>query len=370
MARIQLVIHGVLSFEQNGVHIFTFVIEAEALLQMGVLLRFGEHPEGVNRKLTVGHAKSIAKSLKDDPGTLMMDPIRGDLRSGGDAWVYDPRRATLTGVVESDEENRMESCYFIIDDGQHRFTALELLDGENRKKWKFLVTATMGLPKPRRLDIFQLHELEKKIDKTLTIRQRGELGVFRSRGEEVAFLGALAINERQNSPLRARVWMEEGRISRADRERGVVPLKTMLMFLKPVGGRSSNLHGREVAEQTRIIVDWFRASAAVWPYFGDPGRVLGSPLAYGTVLRLLSHSRHVNSLLARDYSYDNIVRVLMYGKGFKWEARDGSHTGATQSANHNTLAERLDTYIRDAEVRAGRRSGQGDDTTDEVGATT
>ena len=55
----------------------------------------------------------------------------------------------------------------------------------------------------------------------------------------------------------------------------------------------------------------------------------------------------VSILLARDFSAQNIERVLGYGRGFKWEV--GISTG---SVNHNTLAERLDTYIRDTEERS------------------
>ena len=331
---------------QKETVLYTFVLSAELLMKIAVVLRFGEHPEGVNRALTNNHAIGIALHMEKEEGGVMLDSILGDVRSGDDvhSWEYDEVRHTLTGMVEDDPEKLMDACCMLVDDGQHRLAACEMLDGEQRGRWSFPVTTTVNLPVKQRIAIFGQQGKRKKLDPRLRLAQAHRVDRFKNRAEKAAYLAALELNRDPRSPLLNKIFFDQATRGRLPRDRH--NLMSLFQYIKQAVGKTSSLHGYSIEEQVEIIVNFFVAAAAVWPAFWTrDGHPLARPLGIDTLLVLLSRQPRFSGMIGRDHSRENMERVLSLGKKFQWVTR-----ADPASVNPGTLSLRLDDYLWKVEV--------------------
>jgi DGQHR domain-containing protein len=191
-----MIIKNVLEMDQCGQKLYYFQLGAEDLLQVTKILHFGQHPEGVNRMFDYHHAQGLARFMSQHNSRLF-DPILGDINEG---WEYDPEKGTLTA---SDEAR------IIIDDGQHRIAALQMLGPGQRERWKFMVFVTMGLPYKERLKIFAQQGLRKKLDPRLTLQIADATDTFRDIYTKNAYHIIKRLNEEKGSPLYTMIWLEE-----------------------------------------------------------------------------------------------------------------------------------------------------------------
>ena len=87
--------------KQGEQNLLVFVVPAQVLVEIGITLRFGEHPLGVNRKLTFNRTKEILAYMKGGKqNTLMRDPIQGCLYAIGEgySWIFDEKNHLLRSV--------------------------------------------------------------------------------------------------------------------------------------------------------------------------------------------------------------------------------------------------------------------------------
>src|SRR3989338_6504334 len=149
---------------QPGSELFTFVVSAQDLSSFAKLERFNETQEGVERKLNYSHVLKLAEFMRQ-PNASLAEPVLGDLRG---KWQVDRDGQLL---------RRENGAALLVDDGQHRLAALQLLSDEERSRWQFKVTAKLNTPYQVRLRRFLQQLMRLKLDTHLVwqIQDRGDL---------------------------------------------------------------------------------------------------------------------------------------------------------------------------------------------------
>jgi hypothetical protein len=82
---------------QGGIDVYIFSMTAEEMTQWCIVERYGEHAEGVNRRLDEDHAHGVANYMLE-PDAVMLESISVDLR--GNWRVSD-------GCLVGDEDSRL-----------------------------------------------------------------------------------------------------------------------------------------------------------------------------------------------------------------------------------------------------------------------
>ncbi|MBI2473407.1 DGQHR domain-containing protein [Candidatus Uhrbacteria bacterium] len=336
-------IPGISVMKQGEQYLLVFVVPAQVLVEIGITLRFNEHPLGVNRGLTVHRAKDILAHMKaGKSNNLMRDPIQGCLYVGdGHEWIFDEKNRVLRGEVETDPDNRLDACFLVIDDGQHRFAALEMLSGENRQHWSFTVIAGMNMSVEERTELFMQGEKRQKVSPRLLLQMMDANDTFANESTATAYRMAKALNEVNGSPLKGKIYFEQGpRVPS-----GMVSVSSLLGQLKYCVGKNSRLIPYTSEQQRQALLNLFIAASRQWPQaWGQEDKTLGKHIGYLTLITLLARSGNLHSLLKEDLSLDSFKKAMEFAKGFRWEqagVKDGS-------INHNRLAVLLDDHIGQA----------------------
>ena len=320
MALKEVTIHPVIRSTSGDTVLFNFVLTADQLLAIGEVLRFGQHPEGVNRMFVNNHALGIAKYMREAPDPVFAENMVGNLRDGEDscAWVYDEKTLALRAMVETDEEERLSGACLVISDGQHRFAALQMLSAEDRKRFEFPFTATLNAPHDLQLSLFRKQTLQRRQNRRLQLKIDCFRGVL-PRNDRVAYAMALRLNSDPSSPLQGKVYFDEN--PRVPKDQ--FNLLSLFGDLKATAGKSSFLHGTlDEREQEEAVFNMFRAAAMQWAHrWGRTSKILGKPLGLRTLIRLLSHGGRFHQILNGDFSLESFERAFEFGKGFKWEVK-------------------------------------------------
>ncbi|HAU65818.1 MAG: hypothetical protein UT30_C0010G0038 [Candidatus Uhrbacteria bacterium GW2011_GWF2_39_13] len=333
-------IPGVSVMKQGEQVLLVFVVPAQVLVEIGIALRFEEHPLGVNRQLIVNRAKEILAHMKaGKPNTFMRDPIQGCLYAGdGHEWRFDPKSGVLSGEVETDPDNRLDACYLVIDDGQHRFAALEMLSGDNRQRWSFTVIAGKDMSLEERIELFIQGEKRQRVAPRLILQQQDATNTFPNEATCTAYRAAKSLNSEGGSPLKGRIYFEQN----PKVPKGMISVSSMMGQLKYAVGRSSRLIPYTSNQQKQALLNIFIAASQQWAsQWGREEKTLGKHVGYLTLITLIAHSGNLHSLLNGDLSLESFKRAMEFAKGFKWE-QQGVKDG---SINHNRLAVMLDEHI-------------------------
>lgn len=341
-------IPGVSVMKQGEQDLLVFVVPAQILVEIGITLRFNEHPLGVNRALIVNRAKEILVHMKGGQrnvlkrNVLMRDPIQGCLYAGDDReWIFDEKNHVLKGEVETDPDNRLNACFLVIDDGQHRFAALEMLSGENRQHWNFTIIAGMNMSVEERTELFMQGEKRQKVSPRLLLQMMDANDTFANETTATAYRMAKALNEVNGSPLKGKIHFEEG--SRVPN--GMVSVSSLMGQLKYCVGKNSCLTRYTSEQQREALLNLFIAASRHWSQtWGQEDKTLGKHTGYLTLITVLARSGNLHRLLKENFSMDSFKKALEFTKGFRWDqpgVRDGS-------INHNKLAILLDDHIRQA----------------------
>ncbi len=333
------VITGVRVVEQSGLELLNFVLSASLLLEIGVTLRFGEHPLGVNRELTLNRAKEMLKYMKSGSRARMRDPIQGCLYGGdGIGWKFDRKRGELTGEVETDPDKRTEGCFLVVDDGQHRFAALEMLSGDDRTRWNFTVIAGMNMEVDERIELFMQGERRVRVHNRLLLAQMDATNAFPNDATANAYRAAKLLNEATASPLRGKIFFGQS----PKVPKGTFPVTSVMGQLKYAMGKRSRLNPYASEQQREMVLCLFIAAAQQWPgQWGKADKTLGRPLGYLTLITLIARSGNLYALLNGNFNLDSFRRAMEHAKGFKWDqpgTRDGSIT-------YNRLMLSLDEHL-------------------------
>ena len=339
MALKRIVIPGVRVVEQGGLELLNFVVSASLLLEIGVTLRFGDHPLGVNRELTVNRAKELLKYMKTAERPRMRDPIQGCLYGNdGFEWQFDRKRGELIGEVEPDSEKRTEGCFLVIDDGQHRLAALEMLSGDDRTRWNFTVIAGVDMEVEERIELFMQGEKRVRVHNRLLLAEMDATNTFPNDATANAYRAAKLLNEATASPLRNRIYFGQN----PKVPKGLIPVTSVMGQLKYAMGKRSRLNPYSSDQQRDMVLNLFLAAAQQWPsQWGKADKSLGRPLGYLTLITLIARSGNLYHLLNGNFTLESFRRAMEAAKGFKWD-QPGTKDG---SVTYNKLMLGLDEHL-------------------------
>jgi len=325
-----IVIENVNTLSQREDTIFNFTLSAERLLELCKVERFGIDPNGVNRKYDEVHALEIADAMLD-PKIVWMESILGDLTGG--SWLYDTETRQLRGS---------SSGYISIDDGQHRFMALHVLNPTERAKLEFTVQVTIGLSYERRLKIFRMQKERKVIDPRLDLAQRHRLSEWKTEGDQEAYELLLKLNSDTTSPLRGVIILEEQEKRPYEGRHRPVGIngKGLHSTLRSVMGGKSPLAALSASERARVILDTIRLSAQIWPKeWKSDSHILTTARGINSILNLYVSSPNFRGALGDDFTQESIERALRFAETFKWAASN------FKNVNVREIVSRIDQSI-------------------------
>jgi hypothetical protein len=323
-------INNVNTLTQRDDTIYNFTLSAESLMEICRVERFGVDPNGVNRRYDENHAMDIATAMLN-PTIVWMESILGDLTGG--SWIYDPENRVLRGS---------EKGYISIDDGQHRFMALSVLNATERTKLEFTVQVTLGLSYERRLKIFRMQKERKVIDPRLDLAQRHRLGEWKTEGDREAYELLLKLNADTTSPLRGVIILEEqDKRPYEGRHRPIgINGKGLHSTLRSVMGGKSPLAALSSAERARVILDTIRLSAQIWlKEWKSDSFIITTARGMNALLNLYVSSPNFRGALGDDFSHESIERALRLAETFKWSASGFKNVGVRE------IVSRLDQSI-------------------------
>jgi len=326
-----IVIEDVNTLTQRDNILYNFTLTAERLLELCRVERFGIDPNGVNRRYYEKHSLDIAEAMLD-PKVIWMEPILGDLTGG--SWIYDPTTRQLRGTAQKG--------YMSIDDGQHRFKALEVLNPAERAKLGFTVQVTIGLPFERRIKIFRMQKERKVIDPRLNLAQRHRLGDWKTEGDREAYELLLKLNSDTTSPLQGVIILEEQdkRPYEGRHRPAGINGKGLHSTLRSVMGGKSPLAALSASERARVILDTVRLAAQLWhKEWKSDSHILTTARGINAVLNLYVSYPNFRGALGDDFSQESIANALGYAESFNWSAYGFKNVGVRE------IVTRLDQSI-------------------------
>lgn len=324
-----IVIRGVNTLTQGDDVIYNFTCRARELIDLCRVERFGEDANGVNRKYDERHALKIADAMLDR-SVLWPEPILGDMAGG---WEFDARRRILTAP---------EGAYVSIDDGQHRFMALQVLNEAERDRLEFTVQVTIGLSYERRLRVFRRQGERKRIDARLDLAQRHRLGDWKQAVDGEAYELLLLLNSSTTSPLRGAILLDEQQKRPYEgRHRPVgINAKGLHSTLRSVLGGKSPLQALSQEQRTRVVCDMIQLAAETWPNaWNSDQHALTTARGINAVLGLLVSSPNFRGTIGDDFRRESLKVAMNHAKTFKW------NTGALKNTGVREIINRLDQAI-------------------------
>ena len=326
---------------QHGDKVFTFSLTAEEVMALCRVERFGFDPEGVNRKLDNDHALRISEAMLDHD-ILWLEPILGDLAGG--KWRYDERENSLVGN---------DDAYVSIDDGQHRWHALSLLNPLERVHLSFTVSATMGLPFERRLKIFRMQKNRKPLDSRLDLAQRHRLNDWKNAADREAYELVLKLNADTTSPLKGMVVLEEqSKRPYEGRHRPVgINAKGLHATLRSVLGTSSPLSALSPEQRSRVVLTLIQLAADMWPSeWKSDQHVLTTARGINAILMLVVSSPNFRGAIGDNFSQESLRQGLAWAQSFKWT------TSSLRNVSVREIVVRLDQSIGRNKRGKGQRA--------------
>jgi len=333
-------IHPVLKLEQHGEAVYQFSLTPQQLLEIGRVERFEETPTGVQRKLDQKHVDQILDSMINDPTTLFMEPIVGDLVG---KWSYDSKQLKLSS------EN---GAYITIDDGGHRFEAFRVLNPEEASRWSIPVVVTNNLPFERRIKLFRQQMKRKRIDPRLTLAQRYRLGDWDNLLEQECYELCVALNGAADSPLRGMILLDEQlKQPYEHRHRPVgVNVTGLMSTFRVILGKNSPLARLSQDKRREVVFNYLRLAKLQWPgEWESTKHVLTSAKGLRPLLMLLSASPNFRGALGDDFSQANLERALKLCSSYNWTEAHNKKKSIAQ------ITSALDQAIGRNATRAGLR---------------
>ncbi|MES2953137.1 MAG: hypothetical protein V4674_01090 [Patescibacteria group bacterium] len=312
---------------QRDERIYSFVLTGDQVLQLCRVERFGEDVEGVNRQFDQKHAEEIMAAMANGK-SLWLEPILGDLRSG---WKY------KDGELRYDEDD-----YISIDDGQHRWGALKMLNAEERDHLSFTINATMNLSFNQRLEIFRMQMHRKQIDARLDLAQRHKLGDWKSPIDREAYELVLKLQSDQASPLRGKILLNEQvkRPYEARHRPTGINAKGMVVTLRSVLGGRSPLHVLSADRRAQVVITMISLAADIWPNAWESDQhVLTTARGINAILSLLLSSPNFRAQVGNDFTQESLRKGLQLAKSFQWSVTKNKNDGV------NKIVDRLDQAI-------------------------
>lgn len=321
------------SFGQKDTRVYSFVLTAEQLLAVARVDRFGQSSDGVNRKFDERHALRIAEAMTQ-PGTVLLDAICGDLKGH---VQFDGTRIVFNA-----------GAYLSIDDGQHRFAALDLLNPEEQARWSFQIMATMGLDYEARLRIFRQQSRRKPIDARLDLAQRHRLDDWNSDAEREAYSLVLQLNSDPDSPLKGMIILDETTrrpYEHQHRAQGI-NASGLWQSIKSTMSKGSPLYPLSIEKRAEVARNMIRIASEVWPNaWNSQDHILSTARGINAVLMLIVSSPEFRAVIGDDFRVESLRDGLVLAKSFKW------HKNNHKNASVREIVDGLNTSIRNARAR-------------------
>lgn len=297
------------SMTQRSIKVYAFTVSAEQLLSISKIERFGDSSDGVNRKFNESHAIEIAEAMLNED-TVMLDSICGDLKG---PWSYERGRLIAH-----------EGAYLSIDDGQHRFGAVGILNPEERKRWTFPVVATMGLPYETRLKVFRQQRMRKPIDSRLDLAMRHTLDDWKTDAERQAYELVLKLNSNPASPLKGMIILDET-ISRPyehqHRTEGI-NAAGLWTSLKTVMSRKSPLYALSREKRAEVALNQIFLASEVWDKaWMSEKHVLTTARGINSVLMLIVSGKSFRVKIGDDFRHESLRDALSLASKFNWTSK-------------------------------------------------
>lgn len=320
-------IQPVVCTAQREYRLYTFCLTGRQVLELCRVERFGETPDGVNRKLNEDHAYAIAEAMTHKTDLVWAEALLGDLRG---SWMYDAEAGVLTYG---------DGSYITLDDGQHRHTALGLLNESELASLSFNITVTQDLPYTQRLKVFRMQGQRKPIDARLDLAQRNKLGDWRTDTDRDAYKLLLELNASPHSPLRGMLILDELVVRPYEgrhRPEGING-KGLFDTIKAVIGQRSPLNELSVAKRAEVVIHMIAAATVIWPKaWKSDKHVLTTARGINAVLSLIVKSPNFRGAVGKDFSQESIRNALSLAAAFDWAPSKHRNLGQSK------IAERLD----------------------------
>jgi len=327
-----------LLLQQNGQNVYQFSLSAHDLAKYAQVDRWGDTADGVNRMLDERHAIDIAEALTSEDEKVrayMLEAILGDLKG--------------TWRIEKNLLVPVNGAYLSIDDGQHRWWAItELLTDEERDRWTFPVTATMGLDYETRLRIFRQQRLRKKIDSKLDLAQRHALDEWKNPAEREAYNLLLSLNSDSGSPLEGMIILGETvrrTYEHQHRPEGI-NANGLWQTLKSAMSKGSPLYSLSIEKRVEVTRNMIWLAAETWPNaWKSKNHILTTARGINAVVMMMVSSPEFRGVIGDDFTVESLRKAFAYAKKFKWDV--GSH----KNSSPKEITEGLNRAIAAARTR-------------------
>jgi hypothetical protein len=322
-------IENVITFPQGNAIVYLFVMGADTLLHHCKVDRFGDAPDGVNRKLDEAHALEIAEAMADH-SVLWLENVVG-VPAG--RYSYDESERTLTFH---------EGAYISLDNGQHRQRGLELLNQLERDRLSFPTVLAVGLSFEERLRLFRQQRLAKGFDSRLDLAQRHRLGDWKNPGDREAYEVLLKLDSDPSSPLRGKILLEEQVKRPHEGKHRPIGINGNGLYntVRSVIGKNSPLHALSPEKRCEVVMSMIRLAAATWSSEWESDKhILTTARGINAVLMLLVSSANFRGQIGNDFSQESLRRGLEACRSFKWAI--AQHKNASIRA----IVERLNQSI-------------------------
>lgn len=327
-------IHPVIEVSQDDTILYCFKMKVRKILEWGVIERFGESEEGVNRQLNQDHALALAAALLGGSAkALWLEPFCVAL-SGG--WEFNEKDSTLIGT---------NSAYLSIDDGQHRYEGFKTLQPEELDRFEFTVMGHLNLPFETRLRVFRMQGLRRPIDARLNLAQTHRLDAWKKPVDKEAYELVLRLNSDERSPLKGTVQLHEStRRSREDHGGTLngVNAHGLYATLRTILGVKSPLSELPTSEERAdVVINALHVASEVWPNAWRSERhILTTSRGINALLQLFIMGANFRSEIGKDFSPDTIRRGMSLGSTFDWTIGKNKNTG------WRDIASRIDQSIQ------------------------
>jgi hypothetical protein len=330
---------------QGGIDVYIFSMTAEEMTQWCIVERYGEHAEGVNRRLDEDHAHGVANYMLE-PDAVMLESISGDLR--GNWRVSD-------GCLVGDEDSRLS-----LDNGQHRwYAATNLLIAEERERWQWPTVATKGLPYETRMKVFLQQGFAKPIDSRLSLAMRYELALkpggskYMTEAEQQAYALILALNTEPNSPLKDLIILEEQDKRPYEGRHRPIGINAVGLWqtFRSLMAKSSPIYSLPIHKRVEIVRNVVWLMSETWPKeWRSKDHALTTARGINAVLKLMVSGKEFQIVVGNDFSYPSLKNALAYAKKYRWHVKDH------KNASIREITEGIDKAIgaarrRDASVK-------------------
>lgn len=308
--------------------IYTFNLTAALMVELCRVERFGVHANGVQRRFKERRAMSIALAMSVDPDTTFTENPRGSLENG---WTFEDGCLRYT-----------EGAYIVLDDGQHRRGALEMLTDEERANWEFVVTCTQDVPYPVRLKLFLQQDKGERIDSRLRLSMRHEINDWDNENQRRAYDLCVDLAHDPRSPLKDMIILEETdtRPYEGRHRPAGINVSGMHNAFTSLMSRTSPLATLPPEKQLEVCKNIIRAAAKVWgKSWKNSGHCLTTAKGINAVLKLIISGRSFRIAAEGNFTYENLVNVFGHAAKFDWSAKRS--VGESESQ----LRDRLDAAI-------------------------